>query len=184
MKIHETEPDSEQRQSDRSPGRRFGIWVRRGDRSRANDVSWPMKTHHEKAAGFSPRSLISRERPADGGRSVTLRGEIQGAHTPRHLTQTLRMRASVARTGFCLPISGVPFEHLPGKSGPRPRHSRLLPDSTPVRRTRWRPGAYRAIADVATPRRPESCCRTRRFQFASPDSPLPRPGFSQDKQRQ
>ena len=115
MKIHETEPDSEQRQSDRSPGRRFGIWVRRGDRSRANDVSWPMKTHHEKAAGFSPRSLISRERPADGGRSVTLRGEIQGAHTPRHLTQTLRTRASVARTGLCLPISGVPFESSPGK---------------------------------------------------------------------
>lgn len=181
MKIHETEPDSRQQRQSRQTVWDLGSPRRSLARKRcvlANENS-PRKSRR-----ILPRSLTSRERPADGGRSVTLRGEIQGAHTPRHLTQTLRTRASVARTGFCLPISGVPFEHLPGKSGPRPRHSRLLPDSTPVRRTRWRPGAYRAIADVATPRRPESCCRTRRFQFASPDSPLPRPGFSQDKQRQ
>ena len=178
MKIHETEPKP---RAAALPALGLGSGLRSLARKRcvlANENS-PRKSRR-----ILHRSLTSRERPADGGRSVTLRGEIQGAHTPRHLTQTLRTRASVARTGFCLPISGVPFEHLPGKSGPRPRHSRLLPDSTPMRRTCRRPGTYRAIADVATPHRPESCCRTRRFQFASPDSPLPRPGFSQDKQRQ
>ena len=104
MKIHETEPKL---RAAALPALGLGSGLRSLARKRcvlANENS-PRKSRR-----ILHRSLTSRERPADGGRSVTLRGEIQGAHTPRHLTQTLRTRASVARTGFCLPISGVPFE--------------------------------------------------------------------------
>ena len=109
MKIHETEPKL---RAAALPALGLGSGLRSLARKRcvlANENS-PRKSRR-----ILHRSLTSRERPADGGRSVTLRGEIQGAHTPRHLTQTLRTRASVARTGLCLPISGVPFNHLPGK---------------------------------------------------------------------
>ena len=109
MKIHETEPKP---RAAALPALGLGSGLRSLARKRcvlANENS-PRKSRR-----ILHRSLTSRERPADGGRSVTLRGEIQGAHTPHHLTQTLRTRASVARTGLCLPISGVPFESSPGK---------------------------------------------------------------------
>lgn len=109
MKIHETEPKL---RAAALPALGLGSGLRSLARKRcvlANENS-PRKSRR-----ILHRSLTSRERPADGGRSVTLRGEIQGAHTPHHLTQTLRTRASVARTGLCLPISGVPFESSPGK---------------------------------------------------------------------
>ena len=109
MKIHETEPKL---RAAALPALGLGSGLRSLARKRcvlANENS-PRKSRR-----ILHRSLTSRERPADGGRSVTLRGKIQGAHTPHHLTQTLRTRASVARTGLCLPISGVPFESSPGK---------------------------------------------------------------------
>ena len=114
-----------------TPGRRFGIWLL-GSRSlaRKNDVSWPMRTHHEKAAGLAPESYIK----SAPGRRRTL-GDIAGqnprcAHAPPSHPNSSNARLGGSH-GYCLPVSGRPsFESSPGKIWSTSTSLATSPDST------------------------------------------------------